>query len=158
MADYLARVVVMTVFLGVISYLSYPGSSERALRIASSVLIIYTVALPVLSLAQDFAGENFSGEISDIADGGFDTGEETYIEVAENAFKTGIKEMLNSKYGIKKDNMRVYVFDLDFKNMRAGKIKIVLTGNAAFADWRGIMQYINESGLGKCEVEIELER
>lgn len=158
MADYLASVVVMTVFLGIISYLSYPGSSERALKIASSVLIIYTVALPILSLAGDFAGGNFSGEISDIVEGGIDAGDETYIEVTENAFRAGIKEMLNSKYGIKKEDITVYVFDFDFENMRAGKIKIILTKNAAFADWRGIEQYINESGLGKCEVEIELER
>lgn len=158
MADYLTSVVVMTVFLGVISYLSYPGSSERALKIASSILIIYTVALPILSLAQDFSEGDFFGEISDIVEGGIDAGDETYIEVTENAFKTGIKEMLNSKYGIKKENIKVAVFDLDFENMRAGKIKIILTKNAAFADWRGIEQYINESGLGKCEVEIELER
>ena len=66
--------------------------------------------------------------------------------------------MICSKYGIDKENIKVYVFDLDFERMVAGKIKIILTGKSALSDWRGIEQYINESGLGKCEVLIEFEQ
>lgn len=158
MADYLVSVVVMTVFLGIISYLSYPGSSERSLKIACSVLIIYTVAAPVFSLVSDFASGNYEGEISGIVDGDIELGDETYKEVTENAFKLGIKEMIHSKYGVSKEDIKINVFDLDFESMKAGKIKIILCGSAAFADWRGIQQYINDSGFGKCEVEIDFEQ
>lgn len=155
MGSYLVSVVVMTAFIGLISYLSYPGASERAIKVVSSILIIYTVCIPVVSFAGNMRGEDFFGEVFD---GEVDLGDETYMEVTENAFKRGIAEMISSKYGINKENIKVYVYELDFERMAAGKIKIILTGKSALFDWRVIEQYINESGLGKCEVLIDFEQ
>ncbi len=148
-------VVVMTAFIGLISYLSYPGVSEKAIKVVSSILIIYTVCIPAVSMAANLTGGDF---FEDTSGGDVDLGDETYIEVTENAFKKGIAEMICSKYGINKENIRVYVYDLDFERMVAGKIKIVLTGKSFLFDWRGIEQYINESGLGKCEVLLDFEQ
>ena len=145
----------MTAFVGLISYVSYPGASEKAIRVVSAVLLIYTVAFPVVSFAARLSEGDFFGDISDITFEDTDLGDETYIEVAEGAFADGIREMIFSKYGIEKENIGVYVFDLDFENMRAGKIKVILKGKSALSDWREIEQYINGSGLGKCEVTAE---
>ena len=48
-------------------------------------------------------------------------------------------------------------FGFDVSLMKAEKIKIVLHGKAAFADNRAIAASIEESGLGKCEVEIHVK-
>ena len=157
MGSYLISVVVMTAFIGFISYLSYPGVSERAIRVASSILLIYTVCIPIVSFVSNLSAGDFFDSISDVGGSDVVLGDQTYIEVTENAFKKGVSEMICSKYGIDKENIKVYVFDLDFERMVAGKIKIILTGKSALSDWRGIEQYINESGLGKCEVLIEFE-
>lgn len=158
MGSYLISIVVMTAFVGLISYISYPGVSEKAIRVVSAVLLIYTVALPIVSFSGRLSDGDFLGGISDSFPGDAELGEETYIEVAKAAFADGICEMIYSKYGIKKENIKVYVFDLDFERMVAGKIKIVLTGKSALSDWRGIEQYINGSGLGKCEVTADFEQ
>ncbi len=158
MGNYLVSIVVMTAFIGFVTYISYPGVSERAMKVVSAVLLIYTVALPIVSFAGNLSDGDFFDSISDMTEGGIDLGDETYIEVTERAFKNGIIEMLSSKYGIKKENIKVYVFDLDFEHMVAGKIKIILTGRTALSDWRGIEQYINGAGLGKCEVIVEFEQ
>ena len=125
-------------------------------RLCASVLFLYVAIMPIMSLARGFVCGDvdtdsfFDGlHIEDIED----TGE--YEKVAEEAFIDGIRQLLFTKYGIKEENARVFVFDFDFEKMTAGKIKIFLSKRGALADWRGIEEYITESGLGTCEVEIE---
>ena len=156
MGEYLISITVASMLLGLVSYLSYPGTSERAAKFGASVLFLYVVLMPAFNIVKDFSGGKI--DISDITDGiHTENGEygKEYEEVAKEAFKDGIRQLIFTKYDIKEEDVRVFIFDFDFEKMRAGKIKVILSGKGAFADWRGIEEYITESGLGVCEVEIE---
>ena len=143
-----------SVALGVVSYLSYPGSSERAVRLCTSVLLLYAVAAPIsgaIRYIADFNIEDIAFENSDAP-----MGSEEYLEVTRAAFEEGISRLVSEKYGISLDDMQVVAFDFEFKEMKAKKIKILLLGKGIFADRRAIESYVTESGLGECEVNIQI--
>ena len=155
MADYLISVVVMSAILGFISYASYPDSSSKATKFAASVLLLYVAALPIGELITglsdgDFDASGIVGSVNEIEDDG------EYIEVAKSAFIEGISKLLFTEYGIKPENASIKVEGFDFKNMRCERIKITLYDKEALADFRSIEEYISESGLGECEVNIEI--
>ena len=154
LGEYLGAVVVMSAILGLISYISYPTGSESTVKFAASVLLLYTALTPLLGFADKITNGNF-----DIILGSFDDGiqiGDEYIEVAESAFKDGIFELLDTRFSVDKENAEVFVFGFDFRSMRAEKIKILLFGSGAVADFRGIENYITESGLGECEVNVRI--
>ena len=155
LGEYLGAVVVMSAILGLISYVSYPGSSEKTVKFAASVLLLYTALTPLLS----FAGKITSGDLDNLlAD--FDVEspqiDDEYIKVAESAFKDGIFELLNSRFSVAEENAEIFVFGFDFRSMKADKIKIILFGAGAVADFRGIESYITGAGLGECEVNVRI--
>ncbi len=154
--EYLVSVIVFSSIIGFISFVAYPAKSEKVIKFATAVLLLYTVLTPVFEVISGL-GE---GELDDIFNTDYDaeiSENEEYISVAENAFKEGICKLLCSKYGAKADEMNIFVYGFDFKNMRCERIKIVLFGKSALLDARGISAYITEEGLGKCEVDIRLE-
>ena len=143
-----------SVALGVVSYLSYPGSSERAVRLCTSVLLLYAVAAPIsgaIRYIADFNIEDIAFENSDAP-----IGSEEYLEVTKEAFEEGVARLVSEKYGISLNDMQVVAFDFEFKEMKARRIKILLLGKGIFADRRAIESYITESGLGECEVNIQI--
>ena len=155
LGEYLGAVVVMSAILGLISYVSYPGSSEKTVKFAASVLLLYTALTPLLS----FAGKITSGDLDNLlAD--FDVEspqiDDEYIKVAESAFKDGIFELLNSRFSVAEENAEIFVFGFDFRSMKADKIKIILLGDGVVADFRGIESYITGAGLGECEVNVRI--
>ena len=153
MGEYLVPVVVMSAVLGIISFVSYPTASEKTVKFAASVLLLYTALTPLLTFVSGLA----DGDINDLI-GGFEQklpeNDAEYEKVAEEAFKEGISKLLFTKYGIKEENFEVYVFGFNFSEMRAEKIKILLLNQGVLSDFRGIEEYITESGLGECEVSI----
>ena len=155
MAEYLGAVVVMSATLGIISYVSYPQGSEKTVKFAASVLLLYTAITPLLSFVIRISNGEISGIVPspDYSDSEMSDEDK---EVAESAFKEGISKLLLSKYGIKAENAEIYVIGFDFQKMRADKIKITLSGSGAISDFRGIESYITESGLGDCEVNLEI--
>ena len=155
LTEYLLSIVVFSAVVGFVSFVAYPGKSEKTIKFATAVLLLYTVLTPVFTVMTGLR-EN---EFEDIFNSDSDTeigGKDEYLAVAENAFKEGICKLLCSKYGTKPDEMNIFVYDFDFKNMRCEKIKIVLFGRSATLDTRGMGTYITEQGLGKCEVDIRL--
>ena len=155
LTEYLCSIVIFSIAVGFVSFVAYPGKSEKTIKFATALLLLYTVLTPVFTLMADVGEKDFN----EIFDSGFDTengAEEEYISVAENAFKEGICKLLCSKYGVKADEMNIFLYNFDFKNMRCEKIKIVLFGKSALADTRGICACVEEEGLGKCEVDIRL--
>ena len=155
MGEYLGAVVVMSAILGLISYISYPSSSEKTVKFAASVLLLYTALTPLLSFADKVTSGRLDGIFDSLDSETVETDGE-YAKVAEEAFKNGIYKLLFTKYSVNEEEAEVFIFNFDFKNMRAEKIKIVLFGNGAFADFRGIESYITESGLGECEVNVRI--
>ena len=155
MGEYLGSVVVMSAILGLISYISYPTGSEKTVKFAASVLLLYTALTPILGFAAKITSSDTSGILDGIHNENIEIDEE-YIKVAAAAFKDGIYELLDSEFYVEKESAEVFVFGFDFRSMRAERIKILLFGNGAVADFRRIEKYITESGLGECEVNVRI--
>lgn len=156
MGEYLVAITAVSVFLGLLGYLSYPSGSQRSVKLALALLLLYAVMLPLVSLVRGIAenGVPDSTEFPDASISG--EYEEEYVEVAKSAFKSGICKLLFTKYGIEEEDAAVYVYNFDFESMKAERIEIVLSGSAKFKDYRAIESYVTGSGLGECEVEIEI--
>ncbi len=154
LSEYLLPLILISAALGIISFVSYPGFSDRLVRFASAMLVIYVALAPFLWFVKDISKTDFDGIFEDIKNETF-VEDGTYIKVAEEAFKEGICKLLITKYGIKAENIRIYVFGFDFENMRAESIKIVLSGRDAAQDARGAEAYLNTLSLGRVEVNIE---
>lgn len=155
LGEYLGAVVVMSAILGVISYVSYPSASEKTVKFAATVLLLYTALTPIMSFALKVTDGSLDGYFDGLdVEKPQENGE--YLEVAEEAFKEGIYKLLFTRYGIKEEEAEIFIFGFDFRNMRAERIKILLYEGGALADFRGIESYITESGLGECEVNIKV--
>ena len=158
MYEYLISVTVISAMLGLISYLSYPGSSEKNTRFAVSVLLIYTSMLPILTFVSRLAdgGElSFIDGIRQEAENNLPDTEQEYIAVSEEAIKKGISKLIFTEYGVAEENVKIYIYGFDFEKMRAENIKIILRSAGALADYRSIEAYVNSLGIGECEVNIE---
>lgn len=149
--NYVVCVVVMSAILGFTSYAAYPGSASGATKFAASVLLLYVAVIPIGSIFASFRDSGFDSsvllpEMPEIEESG------EYVEAAEEAFREGISKLLLTKYGINPENATVKTVGFDFRNMRCDRIVITLHGSGTLADFRGIEEYISESGLGECEV------
>ena len=150
MGEYILSAIVISAVFAILGSLSYSQSTEGRERIALSVLLLYFLVFPLPGIAHgiaDFDVSIFDGQVVLPEDG-------EYELVAREAFCEGVREAVSDKYGIKKDGIEVGVVGFDFGKMRAEKIKILLSGVGALADWRSIEKYVTELGLGECEVEI----
>ena len=148
---YVISVVFASVLVALGGYISY-GSASRTVKAATYIILLYVITTPIISLLSGF--EDIS------LDGGFDFDDvvyddESFSETACEAFTEGICALVASEYKLSGDDIAVYVFDFDFEKMRAGKIRIILSGRAVSADFRSIENFVAESGLGECEVKID---
>ena len=155
MGEYLVPVVVMSAVLGIISFVSYPTASEKTVKFAATVLLLYTALTPLVNFVSGLGEGDFKDYLEQFEQSGTQT-DADYQEVAEEAFKEGIGKLLFTKYGIKEENADIYIFGFDFERMKAEKIKILLSNKSVFADFRAIEEYVTESGLGECEVNIKI--
>ena len=140
---------------GLMSY-SEEGSVSRTLRSALSLLLLYTVASPIVTVIADIGDISIDSIVESAPEP--DTDDPEYYKVAEEAFCEGIRKMVCESHSIGADDVAVYAFDFDFKSMSAKTIKIILSGSAAYADARGIAATVSDAGLGECEVELEIGR
>ena len=154
MVEYVISVVVLTSIVGLLGYLSYPSVSERTMRFASSVLIIYAVIVPALGLASH-AGDSLTDIIEEIRNESDVGGEGDYIGVAQEAMAEGIRQAIAVKFNMKVENLYVSVEGLDFESMKAERIRVILSGENALGDFRRIEEYTRSLGLGECEVELD---
>ncbi len=155
LTEYLFSVVIFASVAGFLSFAAYPGKSEKTIKFATAVLLLYTVLTPVFAIVSGFT----DGSIEDILTPDYEApnpNDEEYLAIAENAFKEGICKLICTKYGAKSDEMNIFIYGFDFRSMKCEKIKVVLFGTSAILDTRGIAAYITEEGLGKCEVDIRL--
>ena len=145
----------MSSILGIVSFISYPGFSDKAVKFSASVLIIYTAIAPFMDFVNDVYDLDFDAYFEEIKNES-SQGNSEYLKVSEEAFKEGICKLLVTKYGIKRENVAVFVFGFDFEKMKAEKINVILSGKACTADFRGMEEYLNGLSLGKCEVQIDI--
>lgn len=145
-------VVAVSLLSALAAFFSYGGASERAVRAAIAMIMIYTVCVPAVRLVSDFSPEDLSVEVSvnkEIAEG-------EYLNVAKKAFCEGVRSFVADSFHINKDEIEVNAVDFDFEKMCAKKIKIKLCGRSAMADTDRIRDAVIDAGLGDCEVNIKI--
>lgn len=143
-------VIAVSILSALATLISHGTASERAIRAAISMILIYTVSRPVIAFVSEADPSDFyyeTGEGEEISD-------PEYLKVAEEAFVRGVRLAVCEKFDLNDEDVHVLVSGFDFEKMRAGKIKIILYGRAALADARNIEAYVSEGGLGHCEVDI----
>ncbi len=151
MGEYLISVVLFASVLSFISFISYPGAHERATRLASAVLLLYGVSMPIVSFLS--SPPSFEGELP-WEDGYSPPSSDAFYETAEEAFEEGIARLIVMEYGASREDVAVRAHGFDAEEMRARLISVRLSGRSAALDYRGIENYITEQGLGECEVFI----
>ena len=153
MGEYFVMIVVASSALGLLSFLSYPSVSDRLVKAAASLLLLYTVLIPLANMLEELYSSlgsfDFDFSLEEVEKG-------EYEEVAEEAFKNGIRKLLFTKYEIEEGEADVIVYGFDFESMKAERIRILLSGDAIYSDARGMQEYLNGLDLGKCEVEIRI--
>ena len=155
MSAYLTGLIAISSLIGVCSYISYGDREDKYLKTASSLILAYVVILPIVTLVKDASDYTYDGTFWIDS---FDSINDTELgESAELAFCDGVKKYVCSQFSLSEENVRVRVFGFDFANMKAEKIKVILSGSAIFADNRAISEQIEKNGLGECEVELSVK-
>lgn len=147
MSEYAIGVFVISAVVGICSHISYKGKSDPS-KLALAIVLLYVVVSPIadMTLSGSLIGAEYDPSI--IGDG--------YEVVAEQAFSEGILAAVADEFSLDKENLRVEIDGFDFEKMRAERIRVILSGRAAFADHKGIEKYINGLDRGVCECEIEI--
>ena len=151
MSEYFRAVFAVTAALAVLRLVLYKEKGDIAVRLAFAVLAIYAISVPLFEIVG-----NTDGELS------FDVGEvsgiygEEYAEVCEAAFCDGVREAVCLKFSLREGSVRVMAEDFDPFKMKAGRVRIFLSGGAVLTDPLKIEKYIEECGLGECDAEIEI--
>ena len=151
MSDYFFTVFAASAVLGALGMLTYKENSPLE-KAAISIIILYIVAAPIANAVRG-GGEDL---FFDIRIENPEVMEDGYVQAAKDAFEDGIRRAISDKYSIKEENIAVRAVDFDFFEMKAGKIKILLTGIGVISDTRSIEKYIKGLGVGECEVNIEI--
>ena len=155
MNAYLTGLIAMSALVGVSSYVSYGENRDKYLKAASSLILIYIIISPTVTLVREAAEfKDYSGSVSEYI-GSIDESE--FAESAEAAFCEGIEKYVCEKFSLSEDEVYVRAFGFDCKNMKAEKIKIILSGSAALSDNRAIAEEVRNNGLGECEVELSVK-
>jgi hypothetical protein len=149
MKEYSMAIFAVCATVSVLGLLSY-RRGDAATRTAMSVLVLYVTLMPILESITGL------GSLGTIELPVFDPSEygEEFADCARDAFSEGIKTLIVDKYSLDGEDVRVTAEGFDFENMRAERIRVVLTGSAALGDGKGIAKYVSELGYGRCEVEI----
>ncbi len=138
--------------LGVIAALAVSLSHEKY-RGVVGFLMSLLVILPLISPIFSIIGGEFSlPEFEEYLPGA------GYIEISERAYVSGAKTALAEEFSIEEENISFSGSDFDFEKMRFGKISVVLSGSAVFADTKGIEKWLTDNFTlsgGKCEVVID---
>lgn len=149
MEGYLSQLLAVSAVVTVCSLFAY--KSGRAGKIALSVLLVYTALSPLSAVSDGLFELPLDGDSADI--GSFD---KTYEQTAESAFCEGTRAFICSELGIDSRGVRVSCSGFDFKKMRAESVRVILSGEAAFADRLKIKKLVEDNVLSLCEVEIEI--
>ena len=137
--------------VGILGLLSYneKNSAERA---ALGIILLYVVLSPI---ANEFGKLDLdSFDIGSLTEGiDSDLG---YSEVTEGAICDGICLAIASEFSLSDEDIIVRIFNFDFEKMRGDTVRVILLGRAALADNKAIKKFVDEMGVGECEIEIRL--
>ena len=153
MKEYFIGVAALVLFVGVMRLISYREGADSGSRFAFAVLILYVVFIPMTDVIKDISNNSLTPEIlsPDISE--YENG---YQEVARDAFASGVRSAVCHTFSLDESEVRVMVEDFDVQRIRAGRIRIFLSGKGIFVSYKDVEKYIEENNLGECDVEIEI--
>ena len=148
MTEYSISVFGVLALTGALSLICYgSGKTEKAaLGIIAAFIIISPLVTAISKVDTTEVLDSLTG-------GGYETDADPSY-VAEEAFAKGIKAAVTERFSVKAENISVRIINFDIKTMSCEQIKIYLDGAGAFADYRGIEDYVSGLGMGECSVEI----
>ena len=149
MREYAVSVFVISAVAAILSQLAYKGRSDPS-RFAISVIVLYVVIAPLGSVLGELDIDSIFSPTLNLPS------EQGYEQIAADAFADGIAKAVAEEFSLERENLRVELRGFDFENMRAEKIRVILSGRAALADYKEIERYVDRLGTGDCECEIEI--
>lgn len=149
MSGYAISLFLICLTVGVFLSLCY--GRGRGESLALGIILLSVIITPIADGLIDFDGE-IPGKI-EIPDG---IGQEGIDSVIEEAFADGICSAVEEKFSLDRENIRVRLYGFDKDSLTADRIRVILSGGAALADYKAVEKYIDGLGVGDCEVEIEL--
>ena len=155
MAEYLGFLLSASAVVALGGLMAHGGRTANVVKLALGVMLLSVSVIPIVSAVCDVVSE---GEIifSESTQQGGTSGN-LYEKTAEDAFCEGIKKLLVSEFSLTSDEVDVRIYDFKVEEMRANKVKVILSGRAVSADYRKICSRVEELELGRCEVELEID-
>ena len=151
MKEYALTVFSICLISAVLTKVSFGGKDDVS-KIAVSVITLYVIISPLVSGIGNIKSEDIiSPEWSYSSPTNGD-----YIKVSEEAFAKGVARAIEDRFSLKRESVSVRLFGFDFESMSAQKIKIILSGLSATADYRAVLAYAESMDIGECEVDIEI--
>lgn len=150
MTEYAITVFAICAITGALSLLTY--GSGRAESLSLAIITLFIIVAPIVSAAEDFRAQDWLSSL-DTPDYEVDS---EYGGVLEDSFAEGIALAVADKFSLNKEDIRVRVSGFDARNIRADNIKVILSGRAAFADYKAVESYLDGLDMGECSVEIEI--
>lgn len=149
MTEYLYSLVFTAFSVSFFSFLGY--KEERGVRFASGVILLYVVIVPILSFAPSI-------DLDTLIPSGmeFVTEDGEFSALTVDALEDGIKQAVCEEFSLNSNRVRVTVHGFDFKEMRAERITVVLSGAGIFSNIEKIEKFVTDIGVGECEVDIEI--
>lgn len=150
MSEYAISVFAICLVGGICLMLSH--GQGKAESLAVGIIILWVILSP---LGESLSYFDPDGWLDGIEIPDYES-ESELGAVIEDAFAKGIGRAVAERFSLDTENIRVRLYGFDKDNLRAEKIRIILSGRAALADYKAVEKYIDEMDLGECDVEIEI--
>lgn len=147
MNEYAVALVSVAMIAAVSSFVSYDGGEDKGRKFAVSAILLYTALCPLAAMIGALGDLEFP-ELPP----SYDVGSGAYGEISEEAFTIGIEKLISERFDIPEDDVSVSTVGFDVKKMKADYIYVRISAAESGVDYRSVGSYIEEAGLGICEV------
>ena len=143
-------IISMLATVALASFASYDPERERSMRGVLGIILFASLIAPVVNSLK-----SFSSGLSEY---------ETYIpeeigsSVLEESVEDGIRKAVASEFSLHEKNVCVECVGFNKNDLKAEKIRVILSGRAVLSDIPSIKKYVNGMGLGDCETEVNFEK
>ena len=154
MGEYFAALLAVSVLSALGSYMAY-NPSDKTTRCAIALIVLYTATVYAVGIADTLCDTDPEAVLGE-GDIDYELSDTEYANTAREAFALGVKRAVAEKFGLLEKEISVSVDGFDARNMTAQRINVLLSGSAAYADWRAVEEFVRSSGLGECRAEVYL--
>ena len=149
MTNYAAVVFAACCISGALGLLVYKEGRGESLSLG--IITLFLLVSPIADLSG-----SVGGGLSDLLDTPSVEIGSGYADALEQSYAEGLCLALGEKFTIEKEDIAVRIVGFDAESLRAERIELILSGDAALCDYRAVEKYIEEISSGECRVEIEI--